>query len=120
MPSARAASTLPGKSSRKIARVGSSTPTRSSAVWKIVGSGLRTPSSHESIDGVEQLVERELAPPGVAVLADVVGDDRGAQALGPHHPHRLHHEAAVDLVGHHHREHLAGVEAEAVRPRPRP
>ena len=29
--------------------IGSSTPTRSSAVWKIVGSGLRTPSSHESM-----------------------------------------------------------------------
>ena len=66
-------------------------------------------------DRVEQLVERELPAPRVAVLADVVGDDRGAQALRPHHAHGLDHEAPIDLVGHHHREHLAGVEAESVR-----
>ena len=48
IPIPRAATRLPSKSSRRTARPGSSTPSRSSVVWKIAGSGLRTPSSHES------------------------------------------------------------------------
>src|SRR5215207_4764302 len=78
------------------------------------GVGLAHPFLARVDDGVEQLVERELPSPRVAVLPDVVGDDRGLEAFGPDEAHRFHDEAAVDLVGDHHREHLAGVEAESV------
>ena len=61
---------------------------------------------------VEQLVDRDHPAPRAAVLGDVVGDDRGADAPCPHRSHVLDDDRAVVGIVGHPAEQLAGVEAD--------
>ena len=84
MPRAAAPAMLPAASSRKTARSGAMPPRRSRASRKIAGSGLRRPTSDESMTSSATDVDVEQAAPALAELPDVVGDDGGAVAVGLH------------------------------------
>ena len=112
MPSRRAAATLPGKSSRKTACSGAMPPSSRSASEKIAGSGLRTPTSLESITASNSSAIGISARQPARELARVVGDERGAQAALAQPARRRDHRLARAAAARHAREDRERVERE--------